>query len=357
MREKQNEIQNKFIKAYLEGDRQTCFDISVRVGKTRVGCKIAKELNAKNVLILYPFDTIKKAWEDEWVKIGWKPENITYSTYLSIKKVINKYDIIFADEIQKASDAKLEILNELLDINDNFLGLSGTYSSQTVEDLKNCGLTISQTYTTEQAIIDGIVSDYEVIIKTYKLDDKKQIQKKGKNGDYYTTEAKHLKTLSNRIINASGSSIKFARLNRMRFINNNESLKKVCLKLIKQLENKRFLLYGADTSFIDDLEIPTFHNKNIKKNHLELFLNQEIKHLGLCQLANQGVTFEKLDTIIVTNINSNSENLFQKLARSLLLEEGKKSKIYIIVSEEAFQMKWLNQALENVPNNKIKYEI
>lgn len=348
-------IQKELANKYVLGNRQTCFDVSVRVGKTRIGCYIIQKLQAQNVLILYPNETIKQAWEQEFEKTGIKPNNVTFSTYLSIRKHVKKYDLVIADEIQKASIDKLQVINELLEINDNFLGLSGTYSSETKNDLwQFCNLEISETYSSEQAIKDGIIADYEIVIKYYKLDDAKQIEKKGRNGKYFTTEKKHLKTLSNRILNTNGELQKLARLNRMRYINTCDSAKHVCRKLIKDLQNKRLLFYGPDTKFIDEMEIPTYHNKNLKKDNLNKFLNGEIDKLGLCQLANEGVTFTDLDTIIVSNINSNSENLFQKLARSLLLEENKKSTIYIVCSDEDFQIKWLTKALENVPKNKIK---
>jgi len=354
-RTKQIELQQEFIDKYLKGNKKTCYDISVRVGKTRIACLIAKELKCKKVLVLYPFEDIKNAWEEEWDKINWKPKEVVYSTYLSIRKHIEKFDIIFGDEIQKASNDKLQALNELLNINDNFLGLSGTYSSSTKADLwQFCNLEVSETYSSEQAIQDNIIANYQVIVKLYELNDVKQIEKKGKKGKYYTTEKKHLKTLNNRIINTSGELQKLARLNRMRYVNNCESAKLVTKKLIKELENKRYLLYGPDIKFIEEMEIPTYHSKNLKQGNLNKFLNEEINKLGLCQLANQGVTFHNLDTIIIANINSNSENLFQKLARSLLLENNKKSIIYIISSNEYFQLKWLEKALENIPEEKIK---
>lgn len=350
-------LQEEISNFYIKNGSKDCYNISVRVGKTRLAILIMQKLKAKKVLILYPFDTIRQSWEDEFVKIGWKPDNVIYSTYLSISKHLGKYDIIFGDEIQKASEHKLGILNDLLLINKRFLGLSGTYSEETKKDLfELCGLTVNYEYTTEQAIKDGIVADYRVIIKQFKLDDSKQYLKVLKTKSYMTTEKGELKTINRRIINTSGEMQKFTRINRMQWINKCNSLKKKTLELINELKYERFLLFGADTKFLDELGIPTYHNKNLKNNNLELFQKQEINHLGLCQLANQGATFANLSNIIITNINSNSENLFQKLARSLLLDGAEHSKIYIICSDEEWQIKWLTKSLSDVPKSKIKYE-
>lgn len=350
----QDILQEEISNYYVNNGSKDCYNISVRVGKTRLSILIMQKLKVRKVLILYPFDTIRQSWEDEFVKMDWRPEEVVYSTYLSIAKHIGKYDIIFADEIQKMSEHKMGILNDLLLINKRFLGLSGTYSEETKEQLYElCGLTVNYEYTTEQAIKDGIVADYEVIIKQFKLDDSKQYLKVLKTKSYMTTERGELKAINRRIINTSGEMQKFARINRMQWINKCNSLKKKTLELINELKYERFLLFAGDTKFLDDLGIPTYHNKNSKDDNLELFKRQKINHLGLCQLANQGTTFPNLSHIIITNINSNSENLFQKLARSLLLDGAERSKIYIICSEEDFQIKWLMKALSNVPKNKI----
>lgn len=351
----QDKLQEEFSDYYVQNCTKTCFNISVRLGKTRIGILIMQKLKVEKVLILYPLEDIKKGWEEEFEKMNYKPE-IVYSTYLSVNKNLSSYDLIIADEIQKASTRALVNIDALLEINNRFLGLSGTYSLNTKKELKEiCNLEISKEYNTEQAIENKIVANYEVIIKQYSLDATKQYLKQLKTKNYYTTETKDLKTYNNRILNSFGESQKFARINRMQWINKCNSLKENTLKLINELKDKRFLLYGADTNFVDSLGIPTFHNKNKLNNNLELFKNETINQLGLVQFASQGVTFKNLDTIIITNINSNSENLFQKLARSLLLDSDNISKIYIITSDEEFQIKWLMSALADVPNNKIKY--
>lgn len=354
---KQDELQEYYANTYINGkDLKTCYNISVRFGKSRLGLLIMQKLDIRNVLILYPFDDIRKSWEDEFVKLVYKPENIVFSTYLSLEKHIDKYDLIIGDEINKCSNHKLGILKELLDINNRFLGLSGTYSIQTKQELWDiCGLKITREYSTEEAINAEIISNYEIFVKNYQLDSKTQYLKILKTKQYFITERKELNLLSNRILNASGNWLKFTRIARMQWINKCNSLKKKTLECIKELKNERFLLYGADTNFVDSLGIPTYHSKNRENNNLDKFINQEINQLGLVQLAAQGVTFPNLSHIIICNINSNSENLFQKLARSLLLDGNQHSKIYIICSNEDFQINWLNKALVDVPNNKIKY--
>jgi superfamily II DNA or RNA helicase len=355
-----DQLQQEAVEQYLCGKPKTCFNISVRFGKTRLGIMIMQAVKAKRVLILYPEVNIKKAWEDEFEKMGWRPEEVVYSTYISLIKQNNeKYDFIVGDEIHKASDNALWNLDAILKDNSRFLGLSGTYSDKTKDQLwEYCRLKISHEYNTEAAIEDNIVANYEVNVITFNVDRVNEYLKKTKTKQWMTTEAKELAYLTKVLDTAKMQrrDMKFPALNRMRFINKLPSLKRNTQILMHHLKGKRYLLYGADTDFVDGLGIPTHHSKNIKEDNLKKFQDGEINQLGLVQLASQGVTFKNLDTVVITNINSNSENLFQKLGRTLLQEASKVSQIYILCTEEEFQKKWLLKALADIPREKITYK-
>lgn len=355
-----DELQQQAVDQYLKGDKKTCFNISVRFGKTRLGILIMQALDIKRVLVLYPEVNIKKAWEEEFEKMEWKPEEVVYSTYLSIDKHYEEFDFIIGDEIHKASVNALDNLDNTLGINKRFLGLSGTYSDKTEDKLAEyCGLHISHVYNTEDAIEDNLVANYGVTVIKYDVNSVNEYLKVTKYKQWMTTEAKELAYLT-RVLEAAkhgSGDMKFPALNRMRFINKCPSLKTTTKILMQHLKDKRYLLYGADTDFVDGLGIATHHSKNIKKDNLAKFQDEEINQLGLVQLASQGVTFKNLDTVIITNINSNSENLFQKLGRTLLQEGSKVSQIYIVCSTQAFQKKWLTAALADIPEEKITYKV
>jgi len=355
-----DQLQQEAVQHYLNGNPKTCFNISVRFGKTRLGIMIMQALKAKRVLIAYPELNIKKAWEEEFEKMGWKPEEVVYTTYISIiKHSDEKFDFVIADEIHKASTNALYNISDILYYNSRFLGLSGTYSENTRHQLLDlCNLEITHEYDTEAAIEDNLVANYQVNVITFNVDGVDQYLKKTKYKQWMTTEAKELAYLTKVLdaAKASGRDLKFPALNRMRFINKLPSLKRNTQILMHHLKDKRYLLYGADTDFVDGLGIPTHHSKNMKEENLKKFQDGEINQLGLVQLASQGVTFKNLDTVIITNINSNSENLFQKLGRTLLLEASKVSQIYILCTDEPFQKKWLLAALRDIPTEKITFK-
>ena len=356
-----DEIQQLAVEKYLSGNKKTLFNLSVRLGKTRVGIMIMQKLEAKKVLILYPNVKIKESWENEFLKMNWVPNIIHYSTYRSMEHADDVYDIIIGDEVQLMSISNLISLDRMLDDNKRFLGLSGTYSSDTKQDLLDyCGLSISYEYTTEEAVKDGIVNDYNVIIKQFDLSGTLGEWKKKKDGSkYFQTEKTKSKQLTNALEYAKirgAEAVKFAAFNRMRWVNRCPSLRHNIVLLLSQLKDKKVLLFGGETSFIDDVGIKTHHSKNESLNNLQKFIDGEINQLGLVNIGSTGITFNNLDTIIITNINSNCENLFQKLARSLLKEEGKHSTIYILCSTEDYQQKWLKKGISEIPKEKISYE-
>lgn len=349
------EIQEYIEEHYIQGQRKGIYELSVRLGKTRIGVHIMEKLNCQDVLIAYPNQNILNAWVEEFDKVGWKPSDVTFSTFLSLDKYIRKYELVVIDECHLLSERQREAVYQLCQENDNVLCLTGTLDDSTKDELWfDCGLRVLERYTTEEAIKNSIVSDYRVEVVLYTPDSKNEYWKRTKTKKWKTTERKELNSLSKRVMSATGENKKWAALSRMRFINGCSSLKTNTRKLLQELSGKRLILFGADTNFIDSLDIPTYHSKS-DEDRLSLFLESKIDKLGLCKLGSSGTTFPSLDTIVICDINSNSENLFQKIGRSLLLEEGKVSTIYIVCSDEEFQMKWLLKALKPIPEERIKY--
>lgn len=98
-------IKNKKQKEFIDqivADFKGIHLISVRVGKCRIYLKSIKKhsenwIKNPKVLILYPNVDVKTSWEKECDIINYHPD-ITYSTYLSIDKVMdNNWDYIIAD--------------------------------------------------------------------------------------------------------------------------------------------------------------------------------------------------------------------------------------------------------------------
>lgn len=335
---------------------------SVRVGKCRILLK-AIQKHSKNyidnpkILVLYPNIDIKTSWENECKILNYFP-NITYCTFISAEKVCNlNWDYILVDESHLIGlENQMPLIGELIQRHSNTIIASGTYSNETLLAIKqHTKLELIVNYSTEQAIKDGIVSDFNIYIHQYSLDN---LTKKwfGKVKKWQSTEQKECNRLSNKIKTTQGQEKFFASLNRMRFINSCDSLVNSVNNWIKQNRNERFLLFTGDEKIGLRYNLPMFNSKSESNKNLTDFQEGKINQLCLIRKGSAGVTYLNLQNILITAINSNGENLEQQIGRGLLLEEQKDSaNIHIFVSTEPFQQKWLESALENFDKNKIKY--
>jgi superfamily II DNA or RNA helicase len=360
-----NQIQQKIINTIVNANCRGIVLSSVRSGKTRILitsiCKQIIKLygnisfKEKSILVLYPNIDIKDSWVKECNILGLDLD-ITYCTFASIEKVKdNKYDFILIDEAHLLGEEnQLPIAGEIAKNNKHIIFASGTYNKETLYDIKlHTGMDLIVNYSTEEAIKDGIVSDFTVYIHQYDLDDKNLIEF-GKVKKWKSTEKKECNRLSNRVLNSSGQQKMYAALERMRFINSTNSLFNVVSNWIRNNPNERFILFSSSEKTGEKYELPMFNSKSKDDSVLKSFQDGSINRLCLIKKASAGVTFPNLSNILITAINSNGENLEQMVGRSLL-DDTEHSNIHIFVSTETFQIKWLNKSLESINKNKIKY--
>ena len=334
---------------------------SVRSGKTRQLLTAIREMSNDdlniNILVGYPNIDIKNSWVDECKKLNYYP-NIEYSTFKSLKKVENKtYDYVVFDEAHSIPPENiLPIVSKIVKNNDKVILASGTYSETTLIDLKlSTGLNQIVNYSTDDAIKDGIVNDFKVVVHLYKLDNTKSVQFGG-DKKWYSTDYKEYVRLSKRVDNLFGKDKMFAALFRMKMINSCQSLIRNVKQWIKDNPDKRFILFTSDEKVGMNYNIPMFNSKSKNNDVLKDFQEGRSNSLCLIKKGGTGVTYKGLDTILITDINSNSETLEQRCGRSLLFEEGKESTVHIFCSTEEFQMKWLESSLKSINPDRITYK-
>lgn len=353
------EIQFKISDVIVQNNWTGLIDVAPRTGKCRIS------LNACNrkmsICVIYPEINIKQSWVDELKKLKFtkKFKVFKYCTTRSIKKLKDKYDLLICDEIHQYSKNQLEEIKKYLNVyNSNCLGLSGSLSDESKQQINEIlGLKTIYKYSIQQAIDDGIISDYEITVISTPLSlDKYKVDWKG--GSFMTSEKQSFDRLSNKINdwqNYSGKQLKFMRLNRMRIIK--ESSAKIALTrtVINEYIGQRTLVFTGLTKVADNLGIKSYHSKTDEVNK-EDFLNGKINHLAIVNKLTSGITFPKLDVAILNYFDSNCENTAQKIARITNLDySGKVANIIIISSDEEVEKKWLNKTLSFFDKNKIKY--
>jgi len=351
--------QKEFAQVWINHGRFGILNLCPRFGKIRTTIHILNELQSDQILIAYPDNKIKQSWIDEFELMGYKNNNITYTTHRSINKYIDVYDLVIIDEIHLLSPNQRRSCEELILSNSNVLGLTGTLSKWTKKDLQmELGLQVMAEYPIEKAIEEGVIADYEITVIQVPLDNtvvqtytKKNIRK---------TELQQFQFLSGMInkMMYSGANTMFHRLARMRIIQNSVAKLNKTKQILQDNPDERILVFCGITKVADSLGIPSYHSKSKDKEALQRFAEGEGNHMAVVKIGNTGVTYKPLNKVIINYFDSNAENLAQKINRCMAMEYNtpdKKSHITIISSKQNVEEKWLNKALEFFDKSKIKY--
>jgi hypothetical protein len=344
---------------WLDGNRKSILNLCPRFGKIYTTINILEELRPKTILIAYPDNKIKASWQADFEKRGYISGFITYTTHLSLKKYTEEqFDLVIIDEIHLLSEAQLEAAEEICDRHDYVLGLTGTLSSDTQKTLyEELNMPVVASYSIEQAVKEGVITDYEITVVRVPLDDKRLNDYKGKK----RTEKKQFDSYAWVIdsLQRQGKPTMFLRLARMRIIQNSIAKLEKTRELLKKHKNERVLVFCGVTKIADEIGIHSYHSKINETDVFENFVSGNGNpHLAVVKIGNTGVTYKALNRVIINYFDSNGENLAQKINRCMAMEydnPDKKAHIYIVSSDEDVEAKWLSKALEFFDKNKIKY--
>lgn len=350
--------QQEFAQIWLENGKFGILNLCPRFGKIYTTINILEKLKPKSILIAYPDVKIKDSWKADFEKRGYDDSNVTYTTHLSMHKQEDKmFDLIVIDEIHLLSENQILAAEDLLKYNKVVLGLTGTLSSYTEQTLgEELRLPVLATYSIDQAIKEGVITDYEITVVQVPLDNTVKNNYKGK----LKTEQAQFNAYGWVIdqMERHGKSTMFLRLARMRLIQNSLAKLNKTKQLLAKHKDERILVFCGVTKIADALGIPVYHSKAGEKDTFERFANGEGKHLAVVKIGNTGVTYKPLNRVIINYFDSNAENLAQKINRCMAMEYNtpdKKAHIYIISSVEEVEKKWLRKALEFFDKDKIKY--
>jgi superfamily II DNA or RNA helicase len=353
-----DQIQREIIDIIVESDFKGIVLSSVRSGKTRILITAIKDhcqkVNPK-VLVLYPNIDIKNSWINECALINC-PMDITYSTFMSMEKVSeDEWDYVVFDEAHLIPEEhKLPIAGMMAKRYKHVIFASGTYNVNTLADLQiHTSLPLIIEYSTENAIEDGLISDYSVYVHHYELTSTPRLIVAGKK-KWMSTDVKELNRLTRNVETRHGDRKMLASLGRMRFINSNGSLFDAVNRWIKEHSDRRFIMFTENETFALKFGLPMFNSKSKDDSVLKEFQEGVINKLCLIKKGSAGVTYPNLDNILITAINSNGETLEQMLGRALLLDTDK-AEIHIWCTDRVFQLNWLHSALSNIPEDKITW--
>lgn len=366
--EKKNLVQLEAGKAIIANNFRGLLHISMGVGKTKTAIDLID--SSFKVLVAAPYTSVLETWKEEFIKWNKSDSNVTYTTTASLgKHQKTQFDLVILDEIHLFS---VNQLNKI-PVSKRLIGLSGTLSANTkalVKEILN--LNVVFYYPIEQAIADGIISDYRIKIVEVTLDDtEKYIPGGTKIKPFLTTEKAYYDYLTKQFNQikfaewgAIGADKKKYSLIKMQFASKRAKLIYGCktkleaaAKVIEKNKNNRILVFTTLTDSANQLCSYQYHSKADKKN-LEKFSNGEIDQLAVVNMANVGLNIKPLHTAIVHQFQSSEETAQQRMGRVLRLEydnPNKMAEIWVICLLNTVDEQWVKSALQSIPTSKIEY--
>ncbi len=353
------EIQEEALKA-TEGRRRCSVVLGTGVGKTLVGL-LHMERNTtamQNVLVVAPKKSIFQSWSDDAVKFGKQDllKRITFSTYIGLsKRDPNAYDYVYLDECHSLLDSHRMFLDVY---KGGILGLTGTPPKHRSSEK---GIMVSQfcpvvyTFKADDAIENGIINDYQIIVHELELNKCKGYQAVMKNRSFITSEYDNYVYWSRRIDVGSGN-MHMLRVMRMKALMEYSTKEKYTKKLLESV-NSKCIVFANTQDQADKLCRYSYHsgNKNSEENLL-LFKEGKIKQLSCVLQLNEGINIPELRQGIIMHAYGNERKAAQRIGRLLRLNPNEKAIVHILCYMGTVDEKWVKEALEGFDQSKVLWK-
>ena len=353
---KRDEIQEEALKA-TEGRRRCSVVLGTGVGKTLVGLlHIERNTNAmQNVLVVAPKKSIFQSWSDDAVKFGKQDilERITFSTYIGLpKRNPDEYDYVYLDECHSLLDSHRTFLDVY---KGGILGLTGTPPKHRNSEK---GIMVAQycpvvhTFKADDAIENGIINDYQIIVHELELDRCKNYQVNMKTKSFITSEYDNYRYWGNRLDMGQGPA-QMLRVMRMKAMMEYKSKEKYTKKLIESIDSK-CIVFANTQEQADKLCRFSYHSGNKdSEDNLLLFKEGKINKLSCVLQLNEGINIPELRQGIIMHAYGNERKAAQRIGRLLRLNPDEKAIVHILCYKGTVDEKWVKEALEGFDQDKI----
>ena len=328
-------------------------ELPTSFGKTRIAITVVSQhKNIKHILIVIPRNVLIQNWISEFRKWGMSSllEKVTFTTYVSLPKHANKWDIVIFDEAHHISERCREALTSF-NIKRSIL-LSATVKKEMKDELREV---FDNLYTykikVKDAINNEILPDPKVFLLPLKLDNNfptESIWKnpKGKTPVQEVSWANRWSFIKQKVFKVRifcteqqyyedlSSQIDWFKTKYMK--SRNEVFKSKWLRLagerLKYLSDKKTVLLKQINDKYPNERILTFCNSinqtesignciNSKNKTslitLEAFNNGEVNHISAVNMLNEGCNLTNCRIGVYGNLNSSEIIVMQRLGRLL----------------------------------------
>ena len=356
-----DEIQDKAIEI-LKPVKKGGLGITMGGGKTRIGLRDLDENcpALTRALVVAPKKSVQTEWKDEAQKIDKLNllENIVFSTYLSLTKHNPAdYDVVYLDECHSLLDSHRAFLGVF---NGRVIGLSGTpprYASSEKGRMGQEFCPIIYEYITDDAVEDGILNDYRIIVHEINLDYRNNFKVSTKSGGFMTSEVKNYAYWCGRLDNASTSkATQIARIMRMKALQGFRSKEEYTKKLVDSIKSK-CIIFANTQEQADRMADNSYHsgNKDSEQNLIDFKIGN-ISKLSTVHQLSEGTNIPELGQGIIMHSYGNERKASQRLGRLLRLNPNDTAVAHVLCYMNTVDQDWVKQALKDYDNSKITWK-
>lgn len=360
---KQDEIQSLALQeAEKTKHDRFSMDIGPGVGKSLL---VIKHMNAvlhqfSMFLIAIPRVALKKNWEDEIIKHGYKHliPHVHFTTYRSLHKLKKSFDWIYLDECHNfKSDLHFETIDLL---SKKAFAITGTFIDK--DDFNYTRFTMKfptiYEYTTMQSINDNVLNDYRIII--HKIPLSKSIRVNSYTVGFLPEDKAYLAVNSSVVTaerNRRYNSLQQLRIIRMKMVQNAMSKVLYAKELAEHLK-KKTIIFTESTIHADKVCRHSYHTKNSKiknESNFNKFVSGEILQLSAVSQLNEGINVPDLEEQIILHSYANTIKAKQRICRNLRLgaDTNRIAYIHILMYTNTVDEGWVKKALSEFDNSKI----
>ena len=337
--------------------------LAPRVGKTKIGIDIIKREKCKSILWVTPNTKLRDVDIPNEFK-HWKALTYLKKTdiicYASLAGHKGSYDKIIFDEYQDITESNIKPLFNGKIKYKTILGLSGTHPKhrEKLDIYDKLKLVVLSEMSIDTAVENNLIAPYKIKVVECKLDNKnKYITAGSKEKPFLQTEQGKYEYLSKliRIKLFSRQPVpKFFYLNRMRFIYNLKSKTEFTKQFLKKLKG-RTLIFAGSIAQAEELSKYTYHSKTDDTDYIK-FQEGKIDTLACVNSGGIGSTYRNVDNFVIVQVNSDTKgDATQKIARSLVLQEGYKANIYIICVADTVDEDWKDKVISGFNKDNIEH--
>jgi superfamily II DNA or RNA helicase len=346
--------------AATDGKQRASVVLGTGVGKTLVGLTHMDRNTTPlmKCLVVAPKKAIFQSWKDDAVKFDKHHllGRVVFTTYLSLNKHDpNDYDVVYLDEMHSLLDSHRGFLQLF---KGKILGLTGTppkrdYSEKGKLVQEFCPVVF--TFKADDAIENGILNDYKIVVHELRLSKVKNYQVTMKNKTYMTDEESNYVYWSRRLDVGSGS-VHMLRVMRMKALMEYPTKEKYAKLLFDSIESK-CILFANTQAQADKLCDHSYHSNNPKsEENLLKFKDGEITKLSTVLQLNEGVNIPNLKQGIIMHAYGNERKAAQRIGRLLRLNPDDKAIVHILCYMDTVDEKWVKDALEGFDQTKIMWK-